>query len=107
MRKTGTPGTATDTIAYTYDSTWKDKLTSYDGITLTHDEIGNPWDYTHDRFLWWSARELRYAYLENGDFAEYHYNENGLRSLKKIYDDNGIDSDNYYYFWSDDGRLLA
>ena len=104
---TGTVSTATDTIAYTYDSTWKDKLTSYDGTTLTYDEIGNPWDYTHDRFLWWSARELRYAYLENGGFVEYHYNENGLLSLKKVYDDNGIDSDNYYYFWSDDGRLLA
>ena len=38
---------------------------------------------------------------------EYRYNENGLLSLKKVYDDNGIDSDNYYYFWSDDGRLLA
>ena len=63
--------------------------------------------FTHDRVLWWSARELRYAYLENGGFVEYRYNENGLRSLKKIYDDNGIDSDNYYYFWSDDGRLLA
>ena len=56
--------------------------------------------------MWWSARELRYANLEDGGFAEYRYNGNGLRSLKKLYDENDHESD-YYYFWSDDGRLLA
>ena len=38
---------------------------------------------------------------------EYRYNENGLRSLKRIYNADWSDSDDYYYFWSDDGRLLA
>ena len=105
---TGTVGTATDTIAYTYDSTWKDKLTSYDGTTLGYNEIGDPDVYTHDRVFIWSARDLLYAYLEDGGFAEYRYNENGLRSLKIIYDENRYDVDGYYYyFWSDDGRLLA
>ena len=105
---TGTVGTATDTIAYTYDSTWKDKLVSYDGTTVSYDEIGNPDVYTHDRVFIWSARDLLYAYLEDGGFAEYRYNENGLRSLKIIYDENRYDVDGYYYyFWSDDGRLLA
>ncbi len=61
---------------------------------------------THDRYFVWAARELRYANLEDGGFAEYRYNENGLRSQKKIYDDNDH-TDDYYYFWSDDGRLLA
>ena len=56
--------------------------------------------------MWWSARELRYAYFLDGGFVEYRYNENGLRSLKKIYDENDNEND-YYYFWSDDGRLLA
>ena len=50
---------------------------------------------------------MRYVYFEDDDsFAEYRYNENGLRSLKKIYDEDYNESD-YYYFWSDDGRLLA
>ena len=39
---TGTLGTALDTITYGYsDSYWKDLLTSYDGQTLTSDNIGN------------------------------------------------------------------
>lgn len=38
---TGTLGTALDTITYGYDTTWKDLLTSYDGQTLTSDNIGN------------------------------------------------------------------
>ena len=80
--------------------------TSYDGTEIFCDEIGNPVSYTNDRFMYWSARELRYAYLEDGGFAEYRYNENGLRSLKKLIDADNNGSD-YYYFWSDDGRLLA
>ena len=31
--------------AYTYDSTWKDKLTSYNGQTITYDRNGNPISY--------------------------------------------------------------
>ena len=56
---TGTPGTAVDTIAYSYtDSNWKDKLTSYDGNEITYDAIGNPlsdgtWTYT-----WEKGRQL-------------------------------------------------
>ena len=40
---TGTPGVAHDTILYSYtDNNWKDKLTAYDGQTITYDAIGNP-----------------------------------------------------------------
>ncbi|SDN27326.1 hypothetical protein [Acetanaerobacterium elongatum] len=36
------PANATDTINYTYgDSNWKDKLTAYNGQSITYDEIGN------------------------------------------------------------------
>ena len=40
---TGTVGTAVSTINYEYndDRGWKDILTSYNGVTRTHDEIGN------------------------------------------------------------------
>ena len=34
---TGTLGTVLDTIAYGYDTVWKDKLTSYDGHPYTYD----------------------------------------------------------------------
>ena len=39
---TGAVGTALETIPYVYgDSNWKDKLTSYNGQTITYDAIGN------------------------------------------------------------------
>ena len=40
---TGAVGAALQTISYTYgDSNWKDKLTKYNGTTITYDAIGNP-----------------------------------------------------------------
>ncbi|MDD6061103.1 MAG: RHS repeat-associated core domain-containing protein [Oscillospiraceae bacterium] len=99
-------GTPTENIAYTYDTTWKDKLMSYGGTTLTYDEIGNPHNYTHDRLFNWVGRELREAFSEDGTRIEFAYNENGLRSLKRIYDDDTHVQD-YHYFWSDDNRLLG
>lgn len=99
-------GTPTENTAYTYDTTWKDKLMSYGGTTLTYDEIGNPHNYTHDRLFNWVGRELREAFSEDGTRIEFAYNENGLRSLKRIHDDDTHVQD-YHYFWSDDNRLLG
>lgn len=45
-------GTLQDTILYTYDSNWKDKLTSYDGVTISYDEIGNPLSYRDGMCQW-------------------------------------------------------
>ena len=40
---TGTLGAALETIPYSYtDSNWKDKLTAYNGQSITYDAIGNP-----------------------------------------------------------------
>ena len=42
---TDVPGEALETIPYVYgDANWKDKLTSYNGATITYDAIGNPLD---------------------------------------------------------------
>ena len=52
---TGTLGTVQQTVSYTYgDSSWKDKLTAYNGQTFTYDTIGNVktaegWTYTWNR----------------------------------------------------------
>ena len=57
---TGAVGTAIETIPYVYgDSNWKDKLTSYNGQTITYDATGNPlndgtWTYT-----WQAGRQLK------------------------------------------------
>lgn len=34
------------TTSYGYDATWTDKLTSYDGQSITYDEIGMVWEKT-------------------------------------------------------------
>ena len=81
---TGTPGTAIDTIAYSYtDSNWKDKLTAYDGQTITYDAIGNPlndgtWTYT-----WEKGRQLKQM-SKAGMTVEFKYDHNGLRTQKKV-----------------------
>ncbi len=92
---TGTVGSAVKTDSFTYgDTNWKDKLTAFNGTTITYDEIGNPtndgtWNYT-----WIGGRQMRAMY--KGEFGEqgydeitFEYNENGLRTKKTrmYYDD--------------------
>ena len=92
---TGTVGSVVKTDSFTYgDANWKDKLTAFNGTTITYDEIGNPtndgiWNYT-----WIGGRQMRAMY--KGEFDEqgydevtFEYNENGLRTKKTrmYYDD--------------------
>ena len=92
---TGTVGSAVKTDSFTYgDTNWKDKLTAFNGQTITYDAIGNPtndgtWNYT-----WIGGRQMRAMY--KGEFGEqgydeitFEYNENGLRTKKTrmYYDD--------------------
>ena len=91
---TGTVGSAVKTDSYTYgDANWKDKLTAFNGTTITYDAIGNPinggtWNYT------WNGRQMRATH--KGNFGEpgydeitYDYNEDGLRTKKtRMYYDN-------------------
>ena len=50
--------TPIETITYTYDSSWKDQLLSYDGETITYDAIGNPLNY-RGASLDWQGKELK------------------------------------------------
>ena len=62
---TGTPGVAHDTILYSYtDSNWKDKLTAYDGQTITYDAIGNPLNDGRRRYEWQAGRQLKKVYVK-------------------------------------------
>ena len=65
-------GEVTDTYSYT-DSEWKDLLTSFNGQSITYDEIGNPLTYRDGfAFTWEYGRRLasvsyritRYSILE-------------------------------------------
>ncbi len=89
---TGEPDLDVITKLYEYnDTNWKDKLTKFDGNTITYDAIGNPlsggtWTYT-----WQAGRQLRsMSKVEGGSTVtmEFTYNHAGLRTkkVKKVND---------------------
>ena len=82
-----------DEILYEYEDTnWKDKLTSYDGQTITYDEIGNPLSYRDGMsFTWQHGREL-VGFSKVGTSASYSYDANGIRIEKVV---NGVATEYY------------
>ena len=87
---TGTLGAAVHTDTYTYgDANWKDKLTAFNGKSITYDAIGNPlkdntWTYT-----WGKGRQLQYM-VKNGDAVYFYYNEDGVRLQKTATGTTGV-----------------
>ena len=84
-------GSPTTTNSYTYgDSNWKDKLTAYNGNTISYDAIGNPLSYYNGfTFTWQKGRQL--ASATNGTTSvTYTYNNDGYRTAKTI---NGTTTD--------------
>ena len=65
------------TDTYAYDETWKDKLTSYNGQSITYDAVGNPTNYMGNALTWTMGRQL--ASFGN---VSYTYNEDGIRTSK-------------------------
>ena len=82
---TGTPGTAIATMNYTYgDSNWKDKLTGYNGATISYDSIGNPLAYRDGMsFTWQNGRQLA-SVTKIGTTTSYSYNSSGIRTSKTV-----------------------
>ena len=66
-------------VAYTYDTTWKDKLTSYNGKTITYDAQGNPTNYMGTTLVWEKGRQLK-QFGSN----TYTYNNDGIRTSKTV-----------------------
>ena len=77
-------------VSYGYTDTagWGDLLTSYDGHTITYDEIGNPlsyyngWTYT----LRWDAGRRLSRSSAGGIYVDYSYNKDGIRTKKTVSD---------------------
>lgn len=65
--------------AFTYDSTWKDKLTSYNGTAISYDVCGNPTSYKGNTLVWEKGRQLK-QYGTN----TYKYNASGKRISKTV-----------------------
>lgn len=97
----GVPTTTVSEKNYTYgDSNWKDKLTSYNGTSITYDEMGNPLSYRDGMtFTWEKGRQL--ATLQTSDNSvSYKYDSKGMRTQKT--DNSGT---TYYYYDSDNNLI--
>ena len=89
---TGTlPSSYLQRILYAYgDSTWKDKLTSYNGVAIDTDDIGNITEYGAWTYQWRHGREL--VHMSRSQYpieVDFKYNEDGLRTKKTITDTSG------------------
>ena len=117
--------TATNTINYSYDSVWKDKLTSYNDKMITYDALGNPLtvgdknsESEEYREYEWQGKQLISCTIlnreNNPDSDEkyvYTYDSNGLRSSKTSYDCDDAGNVDFTsairteYLWQD-GKLI-
>ncbi|WP_411676149.1 RHS repeat-associated core domain-containing protein [Caproicibacter sp.] len=85
---TGTLGTETDSVVYSYGNTnWKDLLTGYDGQSITYDAIGNPLTYRDGMSFTWEGRQLKITIVSSQNLeytVEYTYDSNGIRTGKLV-----------------------
>ena len=84
--------TTTKTLSYS-DSQWGDLLTSFDGHTITYDEIGNPLSYYNgtDYTFTWHGRRLVGA-VSGSKTMSFAYNDEGIRTSKTV---NGVTTTYY------------
>ena len=84
--------TTTKTLSYS-DSQWGDLFTSFDGHTITYDEIGNPLSYYNgtDYTFTWDGRRLVGA-VSGSKTMSFTYNEDGIRTSKTV---NGVTTTYY------------
>ena len=83
-----------ETRTYSYgDTNWKDKLTEFDGNSITYDKNGNPLTYRDGMsFEWENGRILKK--INTSDKAiQMNYDSNGMRTQKSV---DGVKT-NYYY----------
>ena len=88
ISETVTDSNGTTSNAYEYNnSNWGDVLTSYNGQSITYDEIGNPLTYRDGMLMTWkNGRQL--ATLTNGDTSiSYGYDSGSVRTTKTV---NGV-----------------
>jgi RHS repeat-associated protein len=95
---------------FTYSNAWKDQLTSFNDVEIGYDEIGNP-DKTVNAdgdvlSLEWQGRRLMKVTMPNGNYETYTYNSDGLRTGRKLYDDENSLLTTYAYYWAS-GELVG
>ena len=92
-------GEALESIPYTYgDANWKDKLTAYNGVSITYDAMGNPLNDGTWTYEWQAGRQLKsMTNATTGVTMEFTYNHAGLRT-KKVKKVNGVLAETTEYF---------
>lgn len=118
---TADDGTKTYTLkengasTFGYDTVWADKLTTFNGQTITYDDVGNPLTYRGNTLTWTFGRRL--ASFGN---ITYTYNEDGIRT-KKMTEDSTTEfyldgsniirqsdgTDTLYFFYDRDDNLTG
>lgn len=89
----GVMGEIIDIDEYMYQSEiCTDRITQFNGVEISYDEIGNPLEYFGGKKFEWSGRQLEKIRTSQGT-TEYLYDNNGIRVQKNI--DGKIV--NYYY----------
>ena len=73
------------TDTYTYNSDWKDQLTSFNGKAITYDAMGNPLSYMGMSLTWEKGRQLK-TLKKSGTLSQYVYDNDGRRIQKTVGD---------------------
>ena len=99
--------TPTDTKTFGYShGTWNDVLTSYNGVPVAYDAMGNITSFGGDTYEWTAGRQLKKMTESDGDFFLYYYNESGFLLRYEAYAADGAYKGEISYCWDGD-RLLG
>ena len=84
----GMLGSAIDANVYTYSSAdWQDKLTNYNGKSITYDAAGNPTKWRNASSITWDGRNLvTYNLGSSSVGVQNTYNSAGIRTKKYYFD---------------------
>ena len=83
-----------ETRTYSYGYTnWKDKLTEFDGDSITYDKNGNPLTYRDDMTFEWENGRILKDITTYDKAIQMSYDSNGMRTQKSV---DGVKT-NYYY----------
>ena len=87
------------TDTYTYNSDWKDQLTSFNGKAITYDAMGNPLSYMGMSLTWEKGRQLK-TLKKSGTLSQYVYDNDGRRIQKTV-------GDKVIRFYLDGDKIIA
>ncbi len=77
----------TNESKYTF-LTWKDRLSSYNGKSITYDLAGNPKQYGDTTYVW-AGKQLVEIRPGDGSKTQFEYDADGLRTQKRQYGTDG------------------